>query len=151
MLRVNDPLPFGANRVAWARSAETSGRATRERPRLLLSLASPSSFFSNATRRDVTAMLRVCIRSAKGRCTRTSGRQDAQRIFAGRAALSPLANSLVPPLRSHTSFPPPDSSRLRSVLYPRGGQPLLFIPYPLFFILYIPVCLGRQTRVPRMA
>lgn len=65
-------------------------------------------------------------------------RQDAQRIFAGRATPRFSSRKTVPPLRSHTSFPPPDSSRLRSVLYPRGGQPFLFIPYPLFFILYIP-------------
>lgn len=105
------------------------------------------SFFSNATRRDVTR----CFTSAyETRKDDTHARADGRtrNVFLQRRV---LLSQIVSPLRSHTSFPSPDSSRLRSVLYPRGGQSLLFIPYPLFFILSTPVCLGRQTRVPRMA
>lgn len=116
----------------------------------LLSLTSPFPLSKqrDAAQRDVM-LSRLHTKREKTVHTheRSVGRAT---YFCRTPSRSPLANS-VPPLRSHTSFPPPGSSRLRTILYPRGGQPLLFIPYPLFFILYIPVCLGRQTRVPRMA
>lgn len=146
MLGVNDPLLlFDVNRVAWARRNFRKMSDARTSS-FLLSLAFLFLLF-NAMRRDVTQYLTSAYETRKDDVyTRADGRtrnvflQDAVMLSSRKLSLfcDPIHPSLLPTPRD-------------SVLYPRGGQPLLFIPYPLFFILYIPVYLGRQTPVPRMA
>jgi len=129
MLRVNDPPPlFGANRIAWARPKLPEDK---RRANILVPSFSGLSFSSlqrDAARRD--AMLYVCIRKTKRRCTRTNGRQDAQRIFAGRRRV--LLSQTVPSLLYIFS-----SSRLLTTpLHPLSSRRTASPFYPLSFILY---------------
>lgn len=127
-LRVSD-LDF-----ALIAATKTSGRRT---PFFLLFL-----FFFKMTRR----FMHPHMKREKDKMHMHDGTAGRATYFCRRRATrSCYSHKTVPSLRSYIPSVPP------FFIFARGGQPLLFIPYPLFFILYIPVCLGRQTRVPRMA
>lgn len=107
-----------------------------------------SSRQHDATRRDVTRCFTSAYETRKDRCTRTSER--ATYFCRTRVLLSQTV-----PLLREIPYILPSSRLLATPLHPLSSRRedglLLFIPYPLFFILYIPVYLGRQTRVPRIA
>lgn len=129
---------FGANRVAWARH-DRNFRRTRNVPfsSHLTHHRLPHFEYLHSMHLYVSATYFCRERERRG------------------SSLANFSSSLSPPREPPgayvlPSYPPqfllaPSSYPGDSNLYPRGGQPLLFIPHPLFFILYIPR--GPRVRI----
>lgn len=143
---------------------ELRARRPRPHPHPLSCLSPPSAVLSSdSTRLDASTLHVSAYETRKDAadeqwCTRTTtGRTLAPtytciyvcmpvcvratyfcRTRLSRVLLADFPSSRDPMRPSLLSTLPLFPARPPSALYPRGGQPLLFIPYSLFFILYIP-------------